>query len=409
MSPHAALSGVRRLRGALDALLAGLVVLAAVHVVLAGERVAVGLAAAAALLVADAVGRARVVVPDDVDAPRGRWWPAGAWVAALLVCWVVLLLVTPTGLWVAFPLMMLEMHVLGPHRGAAAVALTTAVAVADPLLGGTGTLGAVLGPVIGAGVAVGVVVGLEAVVRESQQRQRLVDELVRARDARDDAERERAVATERERLAREIHDTLAQGLASIELLLRGADAAVAAGDDARARAAIDRSRRTARDNLAEARRVVRDLAPADLEARTLVDALGRVAARTVGPRVEVRVSGDPQPLPLPVETALVRVAQSALGNVARHAGATRAAVTVSFLHDAVALDVVDDGCGFVVDEPPGRSASSGAAGEGGGFGLAAMRSRLAELGGTLSVESAPGEGTALAAHVPLDGHEEEAG
>ena len=100
-------------------------------------------------------------------------------------------------------------------------------------------------------------------------------------------------------------------------------------------------------------------------------------------------------MPLPIETALVRVAQSALANVVAHAGARHAALTLTFLPDAVILDVVDDGRGFDATQPGGNGSS-------GGYGLPAMRSRMRELGGTLTLETAPGDGTAVAVRVPLD-------
>ncbi|ROS75325.1 sensor histidine kinase [Cellulomonas sp. PhB143] len=306
----------------------------------------------------------------------GRWavrLPGGAWILALTVLWA-LMLVNPWALWVAFPLMLLQMHVLGPHRGVLAVAATVVLAVgARYVVLGHVHVGDVVGPVIGGAVAVGVVLGLEALVRESQERQRLLDELA-------DAERERAVAEERERLARDIHDTLAQGFSAIELQLRSA-----------AGPGVEQARATARENLAEARRFVRELSPPDLEGATLVLALQRVAARVPGrggPEVDVVVTGEPQTLPVPVETALLRVAQSALANVVQHAGASRAAVTLSYLGDAVALDVVDDGVGGALDE---------------GFGIAAMRSRVRQLGGRLALESEPGSGTALAVTLPVAG------
>jgi signal transduction histidine kinase len=106
------------------------------------------------------------------------------------------------------------------------------------------------------------------------------------------------------------------------------------------------------------------------------------------------VEGVPLPLPDRGEAALLRIAQGALANVRQHAGATRAAVTLSYLDDQVVLDVADDGRGF---DP----AALPAPGREGGHGLPAMRARVAQLGGTLTVESAPGEGTVLTASIPL--------
>lgn len=102
-------------------------------------------------------------------------------------------------------------------------------------------------------------------------------------------------------------------------------------------------------------------------------------------------------LPTPYEVALLRTAQSALANVVRHADARRAGITLSFMETSVSLDVVDDGCGF----DPGATDRGRRSPGSGGFGLPAMRARARSLGGTLSVETAPGQGTALAATLPL--------
>lgn len=414
-------TATRWLRRGLDVLLVGLLALSLAGALATAStaRGVVAVALCAALLALYVLGRRRLPLPDDVGAPRGAWWPGGVWVTGLVVLWVALCLASVTAVWVAFPLMFVAMHVLGPRRGPVAVGVIVLLVVAV-MVAYTANLALpfVLGPAIGGAVAVVVVLALEAVVRESQERQRTLDELVRTRDELATAERERAVAGERERLAREIHDTLAQGFSSAELLLRAAQTALDDGDVATARGYVEQTRDVARHNLAEARRVVRALAPADLASSNLVDALRRTAARSSGraggggPAVVVRVSGDAVPLPTDVEAALLRVAQSALANAERHADASRVAVTLSFLagaapgEEAVALDVVDDGRGFDPDGLPEKSeqAPGGAAG---GFGLVAMRARLAELGGTLSVESAPGAGTAVAAWVPLAPAEDE--
>ena len=178
--------------------------------------------------------------------------------------------------------MLLQMHVLGPHRGVLAVVGTTVVAVGAGLLGRTGTdsaIGFVLGPVIGAAVAVVVMLGLEALARESEERRRTVEELTEVREHLAEAERDAAVAGERERLAREIHDTLAQGYSAIELLLRAAEAQHRHG---RRRGARLR-RAGARHGPGEPGRgapVRAGAGPADLDAATLVEAVRRVARRT---------------------------------------------------------------------------------------------------------------------------------
>ncbi|PFG44702.1 signal transduction histidine kinase [Isoptericola jiangsuensis] len=407
MIRHPELSAARGLALGLDVLLTALLVVAVVQAPAGAGAVAVPTAVALAAL----YGWGRVAL--DVhglpgERRRGAWWPDVAWVAALVAAWLVLLVVSPAALWLAFPLMLLQMHVLGPHRGVVAVAVTTVLAVVDGLTAQAGPgdpwTGFVLGPVLGGAVAIGVVLGIEAFVRESRSRQRTVDELTRARRHLAQAERERAVTDERARLARDIHDTLAQSLSAIELLLRAADDAVGTGDD-RARTLVDQARHAARDGLAEARRVVQDLTPGDLERTTLPAALRRAAetaARSAAgdpPDVSVVTSGPVRALPVPVETALLRVAQSALANVVEHAAASRARVTVTYDPGTVTLDVVDDGVGFDpahVEDRPGR-----------GFGLPAIRARAAELGGTLALESRPGGGTAVAVTLPAgDGQED---
>ena len=112
--------------------------------------------------------------------------------------------------------------------------------------------------------------------------------------------------------------------------------------------------------------------------------------------METRVNGDPGPLPPEVEVALLRVAQEALTNVRKHAGASvsRVAMTLSYLEDAVALDVRDDGAGFDVARQASVQISLG------GYGLKGMRERVESLGGSLSVESSPEDGTTLAIEFP---------
>lgn len=401
MHPHTVIRAARSLQLALDVLVATLLVLLVVTASAEPDVGRVALGVAVVLFAAVyATGRVTVRVRDrPVDAARGAFWPAGAWVLALVGAWAWLLLLGSSALWLAFPLLFLEMHVLGPRRGSAAVVVTTALAVAGALQHGLAPVGSVVGPVFGAVVAVGVVLGFEAVVRESQQRQAVIAELVRTRSELATVERERATTAERERLAREIHDTLAQGLSSITLLLRAAEGSLDAGDTDAARDRVSLARETAHENLDEARRVVRALAPAPLGTATLVPALERLVEQVRARSTvdwHLTVGDDVRELPLAVEATLLRVAQSAVANVLQHAGASRADLTLTFLEEAVALDVVDDGAGF----DPGRMRAEGD----GGFGLPTMRSRVADLGGTLDVESSPASsgrrGTAVAVMLP---------
>jgi signal transduction histidine kinase len=220
--------------------------------------------------------------------------------------------------------------------------------------------------------------------------------------------RQAGVVDERQRMAREIHDTLAQGLTGIIAQLQAAEQAAdrAAGDPAGWRRHVASATALARESLTEARRSVQALRPEPLETARLGDALAGVAARWSalhGLDVEVTTTGTARPVHPEVEVALLRTAQEALANVGRHAHATRVGLTLSYLEHEVALDVRDDGRGFdpaaALDGATG--AATGPAGPaGGGFGLVAMRQRIEGLAGTLEVESEPGGGTGVSACVP---------
>jgi signal transduction histidine kinase len=205
--------------------------------------------------------------------------------------------------------------------------------------------------------------------------------------------REAGVLDERGRMAREIHDTIAHGLTGIVTQLEAAEHARDRPiDQARH---IDNALRLARESLTEARRSVAASRPEVLERATLPEAVEQAAQQwssIEGTPVEVRITGEPVPLHPEIETALLRTAQEALANVARHASATRAGVTLSYMGDVVTLDVRDDGVGFEVE---GREP-----GDAGGFGLTAMRQRVSRVAGTLAIESEPGGGTAISARVP---------
>lgn len=203
-----------------------------------------------------------------------------------------------------------------------------------------------------------------------------------------------AVEDERARLAREIHDTLAQGFTGIITQLQAAEQA---SDDETRRRHAAAALELARDGLAEARRSVQALRPSALEHTSLPDALTvftRSWSQRTGIPATVTVTGAARPLPTDTEVALLRTAQEALANVDRHASATR--VTIALRMDAarVRLEVRDDGRGFDAVARLGHPADAD-----GGFGLIAMRERLASADGGLMVDSRPGRGTVLRAEV----------
>ena len=206
--------------------------------------------------------------------------------------------------------------------------------------------------------------------------------------------REAGVLDERARLAREIHDTIAQGLTGVIAQLEAAG--TADGDPDVRRRHMDTAAALARESLTEARRSVDALAPGRLAAAQLPDAIAEMAKRwaeTEGVELILDTTGDPRPLLPELEVTLFRVAQEALTNVGKHAQAARVGLTLSYMDDVVVLDVLDEGRGFTPATTPGPSGGSG-------FGLAAMEQRVRRVSGTLTVESAPGEGTALSASVP---------
>ncbi|MEO6957208.1 MAG: sensor histidine kinase [Antricoccus sp.] len=299
------------------------------------------------------------------------------WLGALVVGWLAAMLMSADYSWVAFAIFLLCMHLLPTRTAIATTAGLTGVVITAQILSiDSNRVAQVAGPIFGAAVAVGFGLAYRQLLAERA-------ELARAQHAA-------GVLAERERLSRDIHDTLAQGLSSIVLLARAGQAREEAGSRT-----LHQIEATAQENLEEARRVVRALAPAELEAMPLVEALQRAALnleQQTGIIAAVLTDGDPIVLDQSVEVTLLRVAQSALANARQHAEAQRIAVTLTYDASEVSLDVVDNGIGFDCENLPSSDS---------GYGLRAMRDRLTQLGGILEIESSPGGGTALAARIPL--------
>jgi signal transduction histidine kinase len=209
--------------------------------------------------------------------------------------------------------------------------------------------------------------------------------------------REAGVNDERRRLAAEIHDTIAQGLAGIITQLQ---AATDNADPATARDHVERAAALTRQSLREARRSVQDLGPGALEHDALPEALKKMVEAwsvSTGVRAGFTVTGTVEPLHDEVEATLLRIAQESLANAGRHAHATRVGVTLSYMDDEVSLDIRDDGRGFDPLALPRRETARG-------FGLGGMRTRAERIAGTIDIESEPGQGTAVSARVPLVRH-----
>ncbi len=330
------------------------------------------------------------------DSLRDRQRTAAWWLAGLVIGWLGLVVLAEDFVWLVFAIFLLLLQAL-PLRWSVPLVLALALAAVAAVTWHQGQLrlAVVVGPLTGAAVAIVITVVYRDLRAESERRAALVAQLTEAQERVAAAERYAGTLAERERLAREIHDTVAQGLSSIVLLLRAVDREAGALPDP-ARRQLEAAADAAATALEDTRRVVRALGPGQLEGQSLVDALARMVADAgpVGVDLRLEVDGDPYEVPTGVAVALLRTAQGALGNVIAHSVAQRARITLTYQPDEVRLDVGDDGRGFDTSAPVRGSAS------GTGIGLAAMRSRLAEVGGTLTVESTPGRGTAVSATVP---------
>ncbi|WP_165164682.1 sensor histidine kinase [Corynebacterium qintianiae] len=304
------------------------------------------------------------------------------WLAVTAALWVVMALVSSTFVWLEFPLVILVSYLLpiGPGLVLSAAVLAFTLTVTGPESG----VGGLVGPTIGTAMALLIFYSYRALRAEAEHYKQLVVDLQAAQMELAAAEHEAGVSAERSRMSREVHDTIAQGLSSIVLLGRALDKQLDKQLDnpAQARETLTTIRSTAAENLAEARRIVAgETGPLEpLPAR--VERLAHAAEerqRALGTPLEVRVSVVD--LPEPAAGVAERVVREGLSNIVRHAGATRAVVTVDKLGDQATVDVFDNGRGITGEE---------------GFGLRGLRSRVAEAGGELTVE-----GNVLAATLPI--------
>ncbi|MCB9430528.1 MAG: sensor histidine kinase [Ardenticatenaceae bacterium] len=246
------------------------------------------------------------------------------------------------------------------------------------------------------GLALGVVganlfgLWLNGIISESNERRELLEALHQAQADLAASERRAGVLSERQRLAHEIHDTLAQGFIGIIMHLEAAQSLPAE----QASQHVVQAEQMARQNLQQARYLVEDLRPEPLQQASLPDAIrqtvaqwqqqSRVAAR-------VQVTGEERPLTPNTEHTLLRATQESLANVHKHAQASEVTVTLSYMGNLVMLDVQDDGVGLGGSDSQWQS----------GFGLTAMRQRVEQIGGTLLVESDDGEGTTVVVSIPV--------
>ncbi|GAA5145355.1 sensor histidine kinase [Microbacterium pseudoresistens] len=325
------------------------------------------------------------------------------WLLGFAVVWIAAVAVSPEFIWLAFLLWLLAGHLLPLRWGLPFSALVLVVVIAAPILHhGTTSYANVFGPLIGGVFAFGISRGYLQLLRDAAERERLVASLTRAQqetaELQDElalAQRQSGAIAERTRISRDIHDTIAQALSSIRLLAHAGGRT----DDPAAARTLTQVETLAGDSLADVRRIVAALAPAELEDDALAAALRRMLDRAhdeVGLQAELHVDDTLPLLPTEVEVALLRTAQSALANVRLHAQATRVVMSLIDADQSVRLDITDDGRGFDVAAWEGADDAASSS-----YGLRFMRSRLRELGGGLDIESAPREGTAISVHLPL--------
>ncbi|MFT4164362.1 MAG: sensor histidine kinase [Microlunatus sp.] len=234
-----------------------------------------------------------------------------------------------------------------------------------------------------------------SISRQNEERRRLIEEL-REREAEIAAlSAARGAEAERSRISRELHDTLAQGFASI-ITLGHAVLGELDRDPTGARRHVELITENARENLAESRRIIAALGPGRLTDASLPEAVQRTVdtwRETTGTDVRLTVDGQPVPTAPAVDVVALRLLQEGLENVRKHARASSVSVELRYSEQEqeseLVVEVRDDGAGF---DPAGIQA---------GFGLAGMRSRVGEIGGSFDLVSAPGRGTTIHAVLPV--------
>jgi signal transduction histidine kinase len=241
------------------------------------------------------------------------------------------------------------------------------------------------------GVIAAPVIGI-TIMTSMKQREKLaalVAELATTRAESARLSREAGAATERERLAREIHDTLAQGFTSIVALAQAVEPELET-DTAAAKRHVELIRSTARENLAEARAMVAELTPTALHEGSLQSAIQRQCDRLSaesGVEATVRVDGELPPLGMATDVVLLRATQEAFANIRKHSEASSVTVALSPVDHGVRLSVADNGIGLADEHYEG-------------FGLRGMKARAKQVGGTMSVTPTPGGGTTVTVEVP---------
>ncbi|BBJ43701.1 two-component sensor histidine kinase [Streptomyces antimycoticus] len=336
-----------------------------------------------------AVGRTLMI--EDTYGPRNLVFAAG--LVTLFCITTAFNLVGAFALFAVIPMLIMSLPMISAVVLATVANLCPVLVVA--FIGedlGLSVLGVL--PISLLSIALSMLLGLwiKRVVRQSKGRGQLIEELQRSRERVARLSHEAGISAERERLAREIHDTLAQGLTSIISLVQAAESEVRDAPD-QAVNHLSLAGRVAKESLAEARDFVAALTPPALRGGSLSQAVHRQAEGLIaetGLEVRCSVMGEERSLPMAVSVVLLRTVQEAIANVRKHAKQARTVdVIVLFDQDSVRLVVRDDGEGFTPD------------GTQEGYGLRGMQARVEEIDGVASVTSSPGRGTTVEVSVPV--------
>lgn len=305
--------------------------------------------------------------------------------------WLPLTVLAPSFGWCAFALVFAVHRVLSTRT---ALIISTIIVVAVSLglliMSRGQDLGLVLGPFFGGLVLSYAYATLTQTITAKRA---VIAELTDTRAQLARFEREAGALAERNRFASELHDTVVQRTASALLLLESVEQR---GNGTQADDTVADAREALRETLVETRRLVHGLADPRTTGVTLTSAL-QAEAEAAG--AHFVISGPEPDVPDPVVHALQRVTREALLNAATHAQADTVRVTVTFFSTSIGVDIVDNGRGF--DAESSSEAFGEPRADGGGYGLRAMQWRLRDLGGELAIESQPGQGTVIAASVPL--------
>ncbi|MBN2501320.1 MAG: sensor histidine kinase [Anaerolineales bacterium] len=229
---------------------------------------------------------------------------------------------------------------------------------------------------------------ISKLIAQSIERKNLIEELAETRASLLNAEREAGILTERQRVSREFHDSIAQHFTSVIMQLNAARL----GDSKESINHIGRAEQSARDGLEETRRIIQDMQPRILEESSLIESIEHLAdglTRDKDINVNTMVTGEVVPLDPDKEKALLRIVQEALQNIGKHARANSVTITISFMADNLTLDIADDGVGFISDRVHA------------GYGLNNIMERTQEMEGKFDLESAPGQGTKIAVSIPI--------